>query len=362
MKHFKMVLLSIVLPLVALGSHPSGAEDSQWQARLSIPSSRVLVGEPVSIRIEIVNRSEIEIVMPLGFGLCAKYCCLSVIGPESDCLGGPGCAAVMPLPIYLTKQTYEPGVPVVITSDSYYPRCPGTYAAQFACNVPESAAQPEQNLKTFAWESNDEVWTGSFSSNEVSFEVVQPEGIDKEAYEALGPNLVADSQRNAELLRRFPTSTYAAYGIWHDFARGVSSDQNSVDVLLRDLRASIESQSNSVPCDIPDWCDDQGWMSLQGEIFVRWRTERFGRILKYHPGIWFADEVRLKLALDRYRLGDKAACAAGLEALAAHGRHDVAAKAGELLEAMRSKAMLPGGEKDLATPQTESPATASAGQ
>jgi len=195
-------------------------------------------------------------------------------------------------------------------------------------------------------------------SDSLTITIAEPTGVDAEAYTAFdGDPLSIYSRRGrqwSELLQRFPTSTYAAYVIWSNFVRGTSSDKNSVDVLLGDLSTSIESQSNSVPCDIPRWCDDNGWMSMQGEIFVRWRTGWFDRVLKYHPDIWFADEVRLKLALDSYLLGDKASCAAGLEALADHAKPYVAEKARALLEAMQSKNMLPGGPKNL----TEAPASA----
>jgi hypothetical protein len=157
---------------------------------------------------------------------------------------------------------------------------------------------------------------------------------------------IPHGKASADLLQHFPTSTYAAYLIWKDLVRGISSGQNSVGVLLKDLGTSIESQSNSVPCDIPEWCDDNGWMSMQGIVFVRWRAKWFERVLEHHPDIWFADEIRLKLALDEYLLGDKTACQTGLEELADHGRPYVAMKAGELLRAMQSKNMLPGGLKD----------------
>jgi len=76
---------------------------------------------------------------------------------------------------------------------------------------------------------------------------------------------------------------------------------------------------------------------------VKWRKGWFDTILKHHPNIWFADEVRFRIALDDYLLGDTDGCEAGLEDLAEHGKPYVATKAGELLAAMKAKGML--GEK-----------------
>ena len=86
------------------------------------------------------------------------------------------------------------------------------------------------------------------------------------------------------------------------------------------------------------------WRSYSGEAFLQWRDGWFDLILKDHQQIWFGDELRFVSTLDRYLLGDKDSCAAGLEELAEHGKPYVASKAGELLSAMKAKGMLE--EKD----------------
>jgi hypothetical protein len=81
-------------------------------------------------------------------------------------------------------------------------------------------------------------------------------------------------------------------------------------------------------------------MWLKADELVAWRDRWFASVLKDHPDIWFADDLRFNLALDHYLLGDKAGCEAALEELAASRRPYVAAKVEQLLEAMREKGML----------------------
>jgi len=349
MKQINFVLANILLFMILLTVCPVRAQDGDWEARLDVMSLRVLIGEPVVIRIEIVNHSTGEIVMPVGIGLCARYCGLGLrgpdVGPVNGCVDGPGCGRGMPLPIYLTKQAYEPGTRIVITSNENFPRCPGTYTAQFGCTVPESAAQPEKNLKTLALESNDEVWTGSLSSNEVSFEVLQPEGIDKEAYDAFGPTVVADPRHRGELLQRFPTSTYAAYVVWEKYAEGLAyvDSKLPIDAVL----ARNPLGSALAPCDAQGTPEGGSETRLDSTTYIRCRDNWMDLVLDRHHDIWFADEIRLRLALDRFQLGDKAACASKLEDLSEHAKPYVSKKARALLEAMQSKNMLPGGPKDL---------------
>lgn len=77
-----------------------------------------------------------------------------------------------------------------------------------------------------------------------------------------------------------------------------------------------------------------------GRAYLEWKVGWFGRALKHHPDVWFADEMRFSRALDRYLLGDKDGCRVELEQLGAKGKPYVAEKAKELLAAMRAKGML----------------------
>jgi len=188
------------------------------------------------------------------------------------------------------------------------------------------------------------VWSGLAQSTEVLVDVVPPQGVDLEAYKAYDGDPLATwtraqhPDRYGELLRRFPTSTYTAYVVWYLSARGV--DRGTADSYLITIQEPLYRFGNSVPCDGTAPCTKHGWMSLSGSQFLEWRDGWFETVLKHHPDLWFADEIRLRLALDRYVVGDKEDSIARLENLAQHGGHGIASKASELLAALKEKGML----------------------
>ena len=202
--------------------------------------------------------------------------------------------------------------------------------------VAEETASSFVNLKgeTFS------LWTGSSSSPQITVEVTEPEGIDKEAYEAFGRNPLGDSERFGELLGRFPTSTYAAYVMWKKTHPGTRPPK--IDNNLYAMELGIGSFGPTpLPCVDPasSKCVDVG-ISPGGYEGARRAAAWLDLVLRHNPDIWFADELLYKSAYTAFFLGDKDACAAGLEELADHGRSDVAAKAEDLLAAMKAKGML----------------------
>ncbi len=183
------------------------------------------------------------------------------------------------------------------------------------------------------------LWTGSVASPAVTIDVTEPEGIDKEAYEAFGGDPLDASGRFWDTLRRFPTSTYAAHVVWEQYAQGAASvdaekEADSIE------RGPGHVHGGTEPCDREGRMSSTDNSALSGFSFVQCRDDWLGLVLDNHPNIWFADEMRLRLALDGCLLGDKSGCAAQLRDLAEHARPYVATKAGELLAAMQAKGML----------------------
>jgi len=330
-----------------LGGSDVVQNENPWVATVEVGSETIIVGEPFNVHVVITNRSTTEVVMPAPVGLCGRFSGLVMSGPDSpggeESLGGLPCPAVLPFPVFMTKRTYEPGEKVAIWDTDHYPRHVGTYMFQFSCQAPESVREPQRDFKSGKTEVNSEVWAGHFASNSVLIQAVEPQGIDKQAYEAFGPAVVFDSKGQGELLRRFPTSTYAAYVVWKRTWPGLASV--TTDVPLYGMERGPGSfPPISLPCVDPQSaaCEDVGFPPT-GQEGARRQAAWLDLVLRSHPGIWFADELRFKRAYAAFFLGDKDACEAGLEDLAQHGKPYVASKARELLAAMKAKGML--GEK-----------------
>jgi len=198
-------------------------------------------------------------------------------------------------------------------------------------------------------------WKGFAKSNTVEITVVSPTGVDRQAYDtylkpyATGKKRLLNSYTGREsvmvkghseikgenllnaILKRFPTSTYAAcavYGIMHGFMQG---DEN---MFLRSVERGTYL-SNSYPDDTGKSKD--GWRSLQGDAAAAWWSKWINIILTNHPDIWFADQLRLKRAVDQVALKNYQAGASDLEALSQEATPEIAQKAQKMLGMMRTK-------------------------
>ncbi len=217
-------------------------------------------------------------------------------------------------------------------------RVPGRYQARVVMRSSWGDPRPRAE--------EPQPWLGAAVSRTFTFHVIEPEGVDREAYDAFGgdPLPILDREGIKEqLLRRFPTSTYAAYAIWKKYAKGSASveTQRAIQTLVE----PYPFRSELAPCDASGAPRGGSETRLDPTTFFRCRDAWMDLVLTNHPAIWFADEIRLKLSLDRYLLGDSDGCAAGLEDLAEHGKPYVAGKAGDLLAAMKAKGMLEKQEK-----------------
>jgi len=165
-------------------------------------------------------------------------------------------------------------------------------------------------------------------SNHIRFTVISPQGEDAALFSKYADRCNRITLPPQDILSKSPTSTYAAYVIYGRL-QGFSSTDFSSSIFLR----ALETQrflSNSYP-------SESGWISLQGQEAAGYWAKWIGIILKSHPNIWFADELRLKLAVDQAALKNYQVAAADLEALSKQAKEPVAGKASTLLSAMKQK-------------------------
>ena len=328
MKIRSAIFALLAIPVLLTG-HRLSAQERGWELSFDVLSTKTVLMEPVWARLHLENVSDQplpEVKIWGRFYLDSRQRpCRSDMAPPNESVppGRDGNADATPVP--------------------FEPRYPG-WGRSIVVNLGDVCNLIRRGEAAVGHHTvcyRDDASVGLITRSAcASFDIVMPVGVDKEAYEAFDHNPLGNSERWGELLRRFPTSTYAAYVVWKNYLRFVL-DTWSIESLTQLATEPPWSDSNSVPCELPTGCGGRHWRSLEGEAFRSWRARWGERILKHHPNIWFADQVRFRLALDRYLLGDKPACAAGLEALAEHGRPEVGAKAKDLLAAMRAKGMLP---------------------
>ncbi len=169
-------------------------------------------------------------------------------------------------------------------------------------------------------------WKGSLKSNRCSLEVMHPEGLDRDAYEAFKGDPLAHPD---ELLSRFPASIYAAWSIYK--RSGAEGLAKSDPLLAVGALASGGGSMWNVWVPVSKGGDNRGLAPISGKEAAEWRNEWFGIVLKNHPNIWFADDLRLELAVDQITLKNYQAGAAALETLSKGANTRVAAKAKGLL-------------------------------
>jgi len=93
-----------------------------------------------------------------------------------------------------------------------------------AVGDPEAAVLPYEGVDNVGYDDPDYGLSGTPNgpwSQPVSISVEDPVGVDREAYEAFNGNPLDPPQGYGELLRRFPTSTYAAFLVWEHSAKGL---------------------------------------------------------------------------------------------------------------------------------------------
>jgi hypothetical protein len=207
--------------------------------------------------------------------------------------------------------------------------------------VPSSVTDPEVNSSTGEPVSNDDVWHGSLASSTVTFQAIEPEGLDAEVYEALGHNPVPFSQAKREqVLVRFPASSYAAELVYEMSWPGTRP--YSLEEVVYSMRAKASGfPSTPLPCTetIASACRDVG-VGPRGTEAARRNAAWIDFVLEHHPRIHFADQLRFIRAHAAYFLGDEADCVSRLETLGKTASTEVAARARDLLAAMRAEGLV----------------------
>jgi hypothetical protein len=180
-------------------------------------------------------------------------------------------------------------------------------------------------------------------SNRVHFRIVTPQGNDASIFARHATRCNQIILTAQDLIRDFPTSTYAAYAVWHlSGAEGMGRSDPARVIADRSKdwgRTPPEAinllEGINVPFDVIDGKKVGG--EIRGKVAIAWREKWFGIVLKNHPDIWFANELKLRAAIDQLTLKNYQAARADLEAIAKDDKAPMAPKAKEYLGLMNKQ-------------------------
>ena len=323
-----MGTLATLVCLMAMTGAP-GAACSDFEVRLVACPPQVPRGVPVEVVAEASNRSGREVTVAYGEGGFE----LAVHVRRADGHRRVGC---LPTEIVdwapgYSAEVLPAGWHMVRAFDITCEDPVGELLVSATLSSQSSSGRYPKGRRGASGEFA--AWTGRVESPEVTVRVTEPTGIDREAYDALGGKPMADPRR---LLAEFPTSTYAGHVIWGmTGAKGAGRSQ-AAD-LARALASGLRGVVRSMVCP-PSVCPGglRG-VEVHAEQAIEWSRYWIDVAVAAHPDIWFADDLRLRLALDEIITGKTTLGAAALESLAKSGRPDIGAKAGELLALARQQ-------------------------
>ena len=169
------------------------------------------------------------------------------------------------------------------------------------------------------------------SSTPISLCIKEPSGKDKEAYEYF-KGMPLQPQNYSKLLLEFPTSIYAAYAACSPNQWTSNTDPERI---IKSIETETYLSNGSVPDDTGTSKD--GHLHLSGKDLIAWRAKWIGIVLKNHPDIWYADHLKLRLAIDQVALKKYQTGESDLEKLSREAMPEVSEKAKAYLSLMKQK-------------------------
>jgi hypothetical protein len=321
------ILLSLSCSLAAVAA--------DFEIRVLSAPPKLPLGAPVTVTAEVMNASGHPITVAYGYH--GFRLVISVGRADGKPIKGlqPG-PSELPAARY-TLETLPPGW-TKVWSETF--TCTEEPAKWVAIATLSSQGPYRQRKLGSAEEEELQAWSGSGRSAQQDILVEEPVGIDRNAYVSLGK---CPTCNTSKLLRDFPTSTYAAYVIYGRMSGFMQWEPTEEKRKM--FAAGIEAGgwfSNAYPDETGKIKDGSVW--LKGQAAADWWAKWYDIILKNHPDIWFADELRLKKAVDQLCLKNYQAAEADISTLAKDPKSPVQAKAQLVLDLMKQKGWIKGGQ------------------
>lgn len=302
---------------------------AEFEVKITSYPPRAIVGVPVPVVAEVRNVSGAPVVVARGYtGLSVMFQVRRADGkPRKGWMPGP---TAQPSLTY-RLETIPASWTTTYADDLRCDDIPGEWVVQavFSSRGPYpfyEGGKITEYLKA---------WSGEVRSEEVHIQFEKAAGLDAEAYMSLKNCPMCDP---AKLLKDFPTSTYAAYNIYQ--RSGAEGLARSESAKVADALTSGMGLMGEMWVPVPTGGDKNGLAPLSGQAAVEWRQKWFGIVLKSHPDIWFADALRLKLAVDQVALKNYQGGQADLEALAKNEKSPMACNAKALLSLLKERGLM----------------------
>jgi hypothetical protein len=330
----------------------AAAAQTALNVTIALPEREFLPGEPIVTNVTITNKSATDTTFfaktPAdGINFTAQL--KTDAGQVFNCGYGRGGIVVPKDPSAVPPQsTLSPGRCIQLTCAVDIARCPlsmfepGRYILEVSIQkAPAAYSRPWDVLTSStkaivisAPATEDAAYLRDLEATIRKADPKTLKGGTMESKALQWGEVLHTTRANAEAicLTRHPTSTYAAYVVYACMAGFAKQDPAVVLGVVHDENSY---NSNSYPDDTGKSKD--GWRWLKGKEAVDWWARWYDIILKSHPDIWFADELRLKRAVDQLALKNYQAAQAELELISKDEKAPMAHKAKEYLGLMKQK-------------------------
>ncbi|MCD4748908.1 MAG: hypothetical protein K8R59_05985 [Thermoanaerobaculales bacterium] len=357
---FQWMTISVILvAMTAAVSIGFAEKPAPFSVEVEEVRNSVLLGLPVVLALKIRNTSAMEQNYP-KFSATLRLDVLEAPAEAERWLKADERVGKDGRLSYTDERTSVSADWITTTKRGFLPPVAGEYQVRVALRFRETGRR-----EALCGESSDH-WVGEVLTRLVKVEVHLPVGLDAQTFAAIsalapkdrGSFSTADRYQKAFwpgttdamdlLLGEFLESAYTAHKIFTVFVSDHPVGTN--DVFVESYRRQA-SPGGLMRTGGETWCDSavqprtirEEWIRLRGKDFIRCRDNWLQIALQHHPDAWFADEIRMKLAVDHYLLGEKEECDELLTGLTKSTRPLVAEKAKDLLKAMKNNGMLEGG-------------------
>lgn len=288
MKRLPILILALAL-LTSTGGFANGPGNLYIQ--IQVPTNQVILGEPLTCMMTWGNKGESPITIAYVANLLSPIAKLIIQGPiDKDC-AIRGLTPEWQVGVHVTIHPQEKSMCFFSPMDSGAVNV-GDY--EMWIDYDSTAVEP-------FWDSYG-VNRTRVESNHVHFSVVPPQGNDASIFKHYANRCNGITLTSQELLRRFPTSTYAMYALGQFYGlKGyvppldVERERTRLAKLQRDGRENLADRTRHLATgpDGKEIKDAKGKpVPITTEEWLRQSVEQAEKVCGAHPELRISEQIR----------------------------------------------------------------------